>query len=321
MTERVCVIVNPAAGRGRGAAMIPQLTAAFAQVGVTDIRTTTRPGQEFDLANAAIADGCTTIVVVGGDGTSGNVANALLHGGRTVRLGVMPAGTGNDFAKVLCTSNIDPATMARLAVTPSDISLDVGRIEDTYFLNCCGFGFDVAVLQELDRTRWLRGSSVYIWAALKQLFSYRGFEVSLGAGNDVRRDFHMMLVVANGPFFGGNFQIAPSASLNDGLLDAVSILDLPARKRLSMLSAAIKGAHEGRPEVVMRRAETFEVTFDEAPWYETDGELHRAQSSTLRIISCAAALRVVALQTTMQILPVTSRVHSPAASQTPLRQS
>ena len=294
MSERVCVIVNPAAGRGRGAAMIPQLTAAFAQVGVTDIRTTTGPGHEFDLANAAIADGCTTIVAVGGDGTSGNVANALLHGGRLVRLGVMPAGTGNDFAKVLCTNNIDPVAMAKLAVTPSDILLDVGRVEDTYFLNCCGFGFDVAVLQELDKTRWLRGTSVYIWAALRQLFSYRGFDVSVGAGKDVRRDFHMMLVIANGPFFGGTFCIAPSASLNDGMLDAVSILDLPAQKRMSMLSAAIKGTHESRPEVVIRRAEMFEVAFDEAPWYETDGELHRAQSSTLRIISCAAALRVVA---------------------------
>lgn len=301
MTERVCVIINPAAGRGRGAAMIPQLTAAFAQVGVTDIRTTTGPGEEFDLANIAIAEGFTTIVAVGGDGTSANVANALLHGGRSVRLGVMPAGTGNDFAKVLCTNSIDPATMARLAVTPSDISLDVGRVEETYFLNCCGFGFDVAVLQELDRTRWLRGSSVYIWAALKQLFSYRGFEVAIGSGDNVSRDFHMMLVIANGPFFGGTFQIAPSASLNDGMLDAVSILGLPPRKRLSMLSAAIKGTHVGRPEVVMRRADMFEVAFDEAPWYETDGELHRAQSSTLRIISCAAVLRVVALRATARI--------------------
>jgi diacylglycerol kinase (ATP) len=318
MTERVCVIVNPAAGRGRGTAMIPQLSAAFAKVGVTDIRTTNGPGHERDLANAAVADGCTTIVAVGGDGTTGNIANALLHNARSVRLAVMPAGTGNDFAKVLCTDNVDAATMAKLSVTPSDISVDVGRVEETYFLNCCGFGFDVAVLQELHKTTWPRGSSVYIWAALKQLFSYRGFDVSVASGKDVRRDCHMMLVIANGQFFGGNFRIAPSASVNDGLLDAISVLDLPANKRLSMLSAAIKGKHEGRPEVITRRADMFTVSFDEAPWYETDGELHRAQSSTLRIISCAAALRVVALQATMQILPVTSRLHSLATSQTPL---
>ena len=292
MGERVCVIVNPAAGRGRGATMISALTTAFASVGVKDIRPTSQAGEEFDVATAAIGEGFTTIVAVGGDGTSGNVANALLHGGRHVRLAVMPAGTGNDFAKVLGTQNTDAITMARLSVTSSNKSVDVGRVEDTYFLNCCGFGFDVAVLQELEKTRWLQGSSVYVWAALKQLFSYRGFDVSVGA-RDVARAKHMMLVIANGPFFGGTFRIAPSASLSDGLLDAVSILDLPASRRMAMLSAAIKGTHERFAEVVMRQAEHFDVAFDEIPWYETDGELHYAQSSKLRIISCPAALRVV----------------------------
>jgi len=297
MAERVCVIVNPAAGRGRGAALIPRLSAAFAKVGVEDIRTTSAPGEERDIAYAAIADGYTTIVAVGGDGTSGNVANALLHAGRSARLAVMPAGTGNDFAKVLGTHETDASTMARLCVEPSDHRVDVGRVEDTYFLNCCGFGFDVAVLQELERTRWPRGSSIYIWAALKQLFSYRGFDVSVASPElEAQRDLHMMLVIANGPFFGGTFRIAPSASLSDGLLDAVSILDVPAGKRLAMLSAAIKGTHERFPEVIVRKSEYFDVAFDSTPWYETDGELHYAQSSSLRIISCSAALRVVAAE-------------------------
>ncbi|MEO5903324.1 MAG: YegS/Rv2252/BmrU family lipid kinase [Gemmatimonadaceae bacterium] len=292
MAERVCVIVNPAAGRGRGATMIPALTAAFASVGVTDIRTTSQAGEEFDVATAAIGDGFTTIVAVGGDGTSSNVANALLHGGRHVRLAVMPAGTGNDFAKVLGTQSADAMTMARLSVASSNRSVDVGRVEETYFLNCCGFGFDVAVLQQLAQTRWIRGSSVYILAALKQLFSYRGFNVSVG-GWDGARANHMMLVIANGPFFGGTFRIAPAASLSDGMLDAVSILDLPASRRLAMLTAAIKGTHGRFAEVLMRQAEHFDLAFEFVPWYETDGELHYAQSSKLRIISCAAALRVV----------------------------
>lgn len=292
MAERVCVIVNPAAGRGRSAAMIPGLSVAFGSVGVTDIRQTSEAGEEFDVANAAIAEGFTTIVAVGGDGTSANVANALLHGGRHVRLAVMPAGTGNDFAKVLGTESADATRMAQLSIEPSNRMFDVGRVEDTYFLNCCGFGFDVAVLQELARTRWLRGSSVYIWAALKQLFSYRGFDVAVGAW-DGARSRHMMVVIANGPFFGGTFRIAPSASLTDGLLDAVSILDLSASRRLAMLSAAINGTHERFPEVVSKQADHFDIAFDSAPWYETDGELHYAQSSKLRIISCPAALRVV----------------------------
>lgn len=276
--------------------MIPELSSAFGSVGVTDIRQTSQAGEEFDIANAAIAEGFTTVVAVGGDGTSANVANALLHGGRHVRLAVMPGGTGNDFAKVLGTESADATRLAQLSAEPSDTLLDVGRIEETYFLNCCGFGFDVAVLQELARTRWLRGSSVYIWAALKQLFSYRGFGVSVGDWDGPRQN-RMMVVIANGPFFGGTFRIAPSASLNDGLLDVVSILDIPASRRLAMLSAAIKGTHERFPEVISKQADHFDLAFDSAPWYETDGELHYAQSSKLRIISCPAALRVVSTKT------------------------
>jgi lipid kinase, YegS/Rv2252/BmrU family len=294
MTERVCVVVNPAAGRGRGSKMIPALTSAFAEVGVDDIRQTSRAGDERLIARAAIADGFTTIVAVGGDGTSGNVANAILYGGRHVRLAVLPAGTGNDFAKVLGTHRIDFTTIARLCVEPSDVRIDVGRIEDNYFLNCCGFGFDVAVLQELERTVWLRGPSVYVWAALRQLFGYRGVEVTLQP-SDGRESVasRMLLVIANAPNFGGNFRIAPGASLSDGKLDAISIADLPAARRMSVLSAAIKGTHERFAEVTRSQAKSYEISFATPPWYETDGELHLAASASLRVICCPGALRVV----------------------------
>lgn len=294
MRERVCVIVNPAAGRGRGKKILPALTSAFAAAGVDDIRQSTRRGEERDLADAALKDGCTTLVAVGGDGTSANVANALLFAGRHARLAVMPAGTGNDFAKVLGTDKIGLAEMARLCTQPSTVQLDVGRVEDNYFLNCCGFGFDVAVLQELEKTLWLRGASVYIWAALKQLFAYRGLRISIRSGAEsAHHALHMMLVIANSPNFGGTFRIAPRASLTDGKLDAVSILDVPAGRRMSMLSAAIRGVHERFAEVVTSTSDSYEISFDEPPWYETDGELHRAESGRLRVVSCPGALRVV----------------------------
>ena len=294
MGERVCVIVNPAAGRGRGLKLVPALTAAFGAIGVDDIRQTAHAGDERRIADAAIEEGCTTIVAVGGDGTSGNVANAILFGGRHVRLAVFPAGTGNDFARVLGTQQIDVAKLARLSIEPSDVRLDVGRVENNYFLNCCGFGFDVAVLQELKRTVWLRGPSVYVWAALKQLFGYRGVDLTLRpSGGEPDTALRMMLVIANAPYFGGNFRIAPSASLLDGKLDAISVLDLPASRRMSVLSAAINGTHERFAEVSSGQSGSYEVSFAEAPWYETDGELHCAESASLRIICCPGALRVV----------------------------
>jgi len=289
MSERVSVIVNPAAGRGRGARMLPAVSAAFRDAGISEILTTKAPGHELALAREAMARGATTLVVVGGDGTTTHVANAILNDGRDVRLAVLPAGTGNDFAKVLGTDFCDAGRAARSAVEPGNTQVDVGKIEDHYFLNCCGFGFDVAVLERTLRSRLLRGNAVYLYTALTELFGYRGFDVSISG--ESRR--HMLIVVANTEYFGGMFRIAPGAQVSDGELDMVTILDIPPSRRVSMLAAATRGTHFRFPECTMERARSFELTFPSPPAYETDGELHRAASANLTVTSCPAALRVV----------------------------
>jgi diacylglycerol kinase (ATP) len=294
MAQRVSVIVNPAAGRGRGAAMVADISARFAEVGVTDVRTTEKKGDERRIAEEAIREGGDTIVVVGGDGTTTNVANAILHSGVDTRLAVIPAGTGNDFAKVLGTAKADLATIARLATERSEWRVDVGRIEDLFFLNCCGFGFDVAVLEAIDRARWLRGNAVYMYTALAQLLRYRGIELALSSDAMSRSSaVHMLLVIANSEYFGGMFRIAPGASVTDGLLDAVAILDIQPLRRVSVFAAAVKGEHLELEQCAHERAASFEVSFPLPPVYETDGELHRARSSSVRVSSCPSALRVI----------------------------
>ena len=293
--ERIRVIVNPAAGRGRGARMTPEIHAAFAGVGASDVRTTAAAGDELRLASEAIAEGCTTLVAVGGDGVAANVANAILRSHADTRLAVIGAGTGNDFARLLGTDGIGAHAVAALCALASETRVDVGRVEDVFFLNSCGFGFDVAVVEGIARTRWLRGSSVYLYTALRELFAYSGITVAVGSEGSRRQPArHLLLAIANGARFGGGFEIAPGASVSDGKLDAVSILDAAPARRLALLAAARKGRHTAYPECVIERSAEFEVAFDKPPHYEADGELHRARSATLRISSCPSALRVVA---------------------------
>ena len=295
MQQRTCVIVNPAAGRGRGAKMAPAITAAFADAGVSDIRMTKATGGEAEAARSAIADGVETIVVVGGDGTASNVANAILHSGRDVRLAVLPAGTGNDMAKVLGTSRATPAEIAGLCSSAPPQRMDVGRIEDVYFVNCCGFGFDVAVLEGIARNTRLRGNAVYVGTALTEILGYAGTPIAISSPLASRPAVHhLLLVIANAAYFGGTFEIAPGAVASDGELDAVSILDTPPWKRIAILAAASVGKHESFRECVRERAPYFDVTFPVAPAYECDGELYRARTASLRISSCPAALSVVA---------------------------
>ncbi|HEU4641383.1 MAG TPA: diacylglycerol kinase family protein [Gemmatimonadaceae bacterium] len=290
MSGGVCVIVNPASGKGRGAKAEAEVRRAFASVGVTDIRLTSAKGDERSVALRAIEEGVGTIVAVGGDGTWGNVANAIIGSGADVRLGLAAAGTGNDFAKTVGAPARDFAATARLAVEGPDTRVDVGAIEGKYFLNVAGFGFDIAVIEDVEKIRWLKGDAVYTYSALRQLFGYKGISIDV-AGRGAKA--HLMLIVANGKNFGGTFRIAPQASVTDGMLDAISIAVAPPFRRMKLFGAASKGTHVTLPEVCTHQAPSFALQFPAPPAYETDGEYNRASAATVEVRCVPGALRVI----------------------------
>ena len=293
MSERVSVIVNPASRRGHGAQRLPLVRKEFAAVGVHDVRTTVAPRDEIALARQAIAEGVTTIVACGGDGTISNVANAIVASGADVRLALIAAGTGNDFYKTVGAPALDIAKTAKLAVEGGDVRVDVGQIEDKYFLNVTGFGFDMAVLEDIQTIRWLKGPALYNYSALRQLMFYRGVGIDIATNGHRRSAHHLMLIIANARHFGGTFKIAPQASLTDGLLDAVSFHDATPLTRLSLFGAAIAGTHAKRPQVKVEQGDRFTLRFESPPPYETDGEYNVARSSTVVVKCVPGALRVV----------------------------
>ncbi len=296
MAHNVCVIVNPASGRGSGARALPAIRAAFSAVGVSDVRLTDVKGGEAAAARKALDAGFDTIVACGGDGTWGNVANAIIAAGAggQVRLALVATGTGNDFAKTVGAPARDFPTTARLAVEGSDMGVDVGRIEGRHFLNVSGFGFDIAVLEDIERISWLKGDMLYLYSALRQLFSYGGVDVGIATPRrrrDPRR--HLMLIVANARNFGGSFKIAPGASVTDGKLDAISIHDAAPLARMRLFAAATKGTHVLAPEVLVEQSPSFTLEFPVPPAFETDGEYNRATGAAVHVECVPRALRVV----------------------------
>ena len=296
MTTKVCVIVNPASGRGSGARALPAIRTAFSAVGVSDLRLTSGKGDEATQARRALDDGFDTIVACGGDGTWGNVANAIIAAGagRQARLTLLATGTGNDFAKTVGAPARDFAATARLAVEGADTPVDVGRIEHKHFLNVSGFGFDIAVLEDIGRITWLKGDMLYLYSALRQLFNYGGVDVGIASARRRRdRRRHLMLIVANGRNFGGSFKIAPGASVTDGKLDAISIHDAAPLARMRLFAAATRGTHVMAREVLVEQAPTFTLEFPEPPAFETDGEYNRATGAVVQVDCVPQALRVV----------------------------
>lgn len=297
----VRVIANPASGRGRGVRALPAVRAAFAAVGVSDVRLTTGAGDERRLALEAAQDGVETLAVLGGDGTWSKVACALVDAGAGThcRLALLGSGTGNDFAKTVGVPATDYPAMARLALSGRDALIDVGQIGDAHFLNVAGFGFSAAVLQECERIRWLRGDALYFYAALRQLFRYPGFDatVTMEGGERAARRTRLGLIVCNGRHFGGSFRIAPNASLSDGLLDAITIETAGPLTRAKLFAAATRGTHLAYPEIGERKTTSLTIRWLEPPIYEADGELRRAMSDELEIRCVPGALRVVTGET------------------------
>ena len=274
--------------------MLPSIRERFADVGVADVRVTTAKGEERAVARRAVDAGYTTLVAVGGDGTWSNVAGAMLHAGSGGRLALVAAGTGNDFARTVGAPARDVATTARLAVDGSDVRVDVGRVEDSYFLNICGFGFDAAVLEGIERNPLPLGAAVYPIAALRQLVGYRGIDIRVGTGDIWREETrHLMLVIANARHFGGAFCIAPDASLTDGRLDAVSIRDASGLRRVRLFLATIRGRHVAEPEVAVEQVPSLRLRFRSPPACDIDGEYRRAASAELEVTCVPQALRLV----------------------------
>ncbi|HVH39741.1 MAG TPA: diacylglycerol kinase family protein [Gemmatimonadaceae bacterium] len=246
------------------------------------------------LVMEALDDDVGTLVVVGGDGTWGRCAVALGVARGASRMAFLAAGTGNDFAKNLRVPANDPAGLARLIAEGRAIErlVDLGRVDDQWFLNVAGFGFDVAVLRACQAPSWLRGPARYIVTALRELRSYEGIECRIGgASGSWKRD--LMLVFSNGEHFGGAFHIAPDARVDDGALDMIVVDCEPGWGRVPLLAKALRGRHLADPRVRHARAAHFTVAFREPPWFEADGELHRAAGTECEVAVVPGALRVV----------------------------
>jgi len=181
-----------------------------------------------------------------------------------------------------------------MALGDGERRVDMARVSGRLFLNVAGFGFDIAVLEDIERISWLRGNALYMYSALRQLFGYRGLDIGIRSPRvDRGQASHMLLIVANARHFGGSFHIAPDASIHDGQLDAIAITNAAPLRRLALFSAAPRGPHPRPPEVIAEQASEFHLRFGKPPAYETDGEYNQARSNELEVACVPAALRLI----------------------------
>ena len=296
MNDRIFVVFNPHAGKGRGAQLVAPVLEELSFGGAeVEHALTQAPGDETRLAREALDRGFRRIVAVGGDGTWSNVGNGILSSDKRAEaeLGLVPGGTGCDLAKSLGIPQRDVRGCCRVILDGATRAIDVGKIEDKYFLNIAGFGYDVAVLEDSWSVGYLEGSLLYLYCAVRQLGSYKGFSVEGEAdGRPLGRRDMLMVIVANARVFGGGFKVAPWADLEDGRLDALSFANMGLGGRVSALVRLVLGSHASHPQVERLAAARFVYRFEAPPTYETDGEWNQARTKELVIEAIPRALRV-----------------------------
>ena len=308
--QPIKVILNPYAGRGSGGRAKAQLDQALAQAGVTfDLVETNGVGHAIELARQARQDGYATIVAVGGDGTVSEVMNgiALATPADEVvgKLGVIPLGTGNDFTDMLgVPRDLDHA--ARRIAAGQTRRIDLGyatvqtgdQIQQRYFDNNLGAGFEAWVTLESYKIKRLSGPLLYVAAALRALNSYQPPHIELEwetAGGEIgRRSEKTLLVsVGNSRRTGGGFYLTPNAQIDDGVLDVALADAMSFLRTLFLLPRALMGKHTTDAAVTMLRCHRLQLTCDEGLPVHLDGEVIAKQANRIEICIQPGRLEVI----------------------------
>jgi diacylglycerol kinase (ATP) len=287
-----CVILNPKAGSVRD---VDTLLNELAKLDTTAIHVTAEAGAAENFARAAVRDRCDEIIVAGGDGTLNEVVNGIGEDAAHVRLGLLPLGTGNDFAR----SFNFPATLAEnleIVRTGHTTSVDLVRVRsdsNRYFINVSAGGFsglvDEKLTAEVKRT-W--GPLSYIRCAAAAFPELRAYRTAVKFDDDETINLALYnLIVANGRYVAGGLPIAPEADPRDGLLDVVLISARPTSEIVMLAAQILLGKHTSHEAVTVRRARSVSVNSKPGMWFNVDGELVGNEPVTFEIM--ARALQVI----------------------------
>jgi diacylglycerol kinase (ATP) len=255
-------LINPLSGGGAAPAAVVPVARILRDAGAqVDVTYSPGPRATLDLVEAAVGRG-DVVVSVGGDGMLSSVAGRVASLGGT--LGLVPAGRGNDFVRMLGLS-IEPDDVARVLLsglpTPTDLlSLRLGDAPVRVVAGSVYAGVDAAAGLIVDKVRWMPRRLQYPYAAVHSLATYTPIAARVVVDGTAREYRAATVVVANSAYYGSGMKIAPSASVDDGLLDVVVIEAASRRELIRALPKVYDGTHVDLPEVHVLRGRSVEVS-------------------------------------------------------------
>jgi YegS/Rv2252/BmrU family lipid kinase len=280
VTQRITLLVNPVSAGGKSLELLPRVTAELDRLGAEheSVETTSLEHAEEAAREAAAEGGI--VAAVGGDGMVRPVAGAVRD--TEARLAIIPAGRGNDFARVLGIPT-EPAEAARVAVNGAERTLDVGEVDGVPFIGIASLGFDSDANRIANEAKRVRGNLVYLYAALRALVEWKPATFTLAIDGD-RHSFRGWSVgVGNSKAYGGGMYAMPDAELDDGLFDVVTNSESSRLAFLRVLARVFKGTHVELPQISCYRGAEVSVDADRPFVIYADGDPVGSTPATMRV--------------------------------------
>ena len=275
-------ILNPTAGKGKGTKISPKIREILKKLSIPsdNLKISEYPGHATELARAHQITN-SAIFSIGGDGSLNEIINGISNGD-AVSLGVIPIGSGNDFARAIgnLKSNF---SIDNYLLSENSIKCDIGHIRvildgkqilDKKFISSLGIGFDAMVAFKIRSIKVLKGLALYLASVIASLFSYNAPKSTLEIPehNIKLNDKFFLFAVGNTETAGGGFKLNPGAKINDGYLNLCFAKDISKWIVLKVLPSAIPGTHINDRRVFTYKFKKLTYSTSEKIFLHIDGE-------------------------------------------------
>ena len=271
---KTSIIYNPAAGSVKDRETIGEKLQRFPGA---KIYSTEKEGDATRFAEDAVQHRQDLVVAAGGDGTLNEVINGIAPFADRIQIGLVPLGTGNDFARTLALPNSieDCIQILRAGKTRAIDLVRVTSDQVRYFVNVSAGGFSGTVNEKLTpeiKKTW--GPLAYLRSAAAALPELRSYRTTVVLDDDPPLEADLYnAIIANGRFVAGGTEVAPEAAPDDGLLDLILVLQKPMNEIALVIAQMLAGKHLGSDAIVFRRAKKISVSSNPGMWFNVDGEL------------------------------------------------
>ncbi len=295
MPRKVKLIFNPMADMGRAWRVANDLRPVVAEFdGQASWSGTVYPTHAIELAQQAALEGYDRVIALGGDGTVHEVINGLMSVPAEKRpsLGVVPIGSGNDFAHAIGIPLFQPERALALALHGEAVPVDIGLLTDEtrgcqeYFDNTVGIGFDAIVNIRSHRLPLVKGFLMYLTAVIQTiLLNHHPAHIRFQSDQETWEDHILMATICNGPREGGGFLISPQSRPDDGALQILTVQTVSRPMMFRLVPEFIKGSHLRFPMIRLKSFQKLHLESDQPLYIHTDGEVFTSFDSSVHRVT------------------------------------